>query len=198
MEKELTMIKSLLEHKTVISDIVGNLKLQNQICKVGVELINCFKNQNKVLLCGNGGSAADAQHIAAELSGRFMFDRAPLDAEALHVNTSYLTAVGNDYGYEHVFSRLVEARGKKGDVLIGLSTSGNSLNVNKALLRAKEKEMITIGFTGKSQNDMEKYSDFLISIPSSSTARIQEGHILVGHIICEMVENGLFGENNEI
>jgi len=148
----------------------------------------------KVLFCGNGGSAADAQHLAAELSGRFYFDRPPLDAEALHVNTSYLTAVANDYSYDEVFARLVKAKGKQGDVLIALSTSGNSPNVIKSLIAANERDIITIGLTGESGGKMKSYCRHLINVPSADTPRIQEMHMLLGHIICELVEAKLFSK----
>lgn len=154
--------------------------------------IETFRKNGKVLLCGNGGSAADAQHIAAELSGRFAFDRPPLYAEALHVNSSFVTAVANDYSYEETFARMVEAAGRKGDVLIGLSTSGNSPNVLKALARAREAGMSTIGMSGADGGKMKAYCDILIRIPSTDTARIQEAHILAGHIICGIVEHDIF------
>lgn len=160
---------------------------------LGKAIQNTYKKGGKVLFCGNGGSAADAQHLAAELSGRYYIDRKPLHAEALHVNTSYLTAAANDYSFGQVYSRLVEGQGKKGDVLIGLSTSGNSENVIKALEKAKMKGMITAGFTGNFNSPMEEYSDFMIKIPSQDTPRIQEGHILLGHILCEWVEEAMFG-----
>ena len=145
-----------------------------------------------MLFCGNGGSAADAQHIAAELSGRFYFDRAPLFAEALHVNTSYLTAVANDYSYDVVYERMVQSKGAEGDVLVGISTSGNSKNVVLAMKEAQRMGMVTIGFTGEAGGEMRNYSDILINIPSTDTPRIQECHILVGHIICELTEASLF------
>ena len=154
--------------------------------------INTFTNKGKVLFCGNGGSAADAQHLAAEFSGRFYYDRDPLDSEALHVNTSYLTAVANDYSYDEVYARLVKAKGAEGDVLIALSTSGNSSNILKAIEAAHQKGMITIGLTGQSGGKMKDLCDLLINIPSTDTPRIQESHILVGHIICELVESSLF------
>jgi D-sedoheptulose 7-phosphate isomerase len=155
--------------------------------------INAFRNRNKVLFCGNGGSAADAQHISAELSGRFYVDREPLYAEALHVNTSYLTAVANDYCYDEVFSRLVQAKGKKGDILIALSTSGNSANVINAIETARQLGMITVGLTGSSGGKMNGLSDHLIRVPSDNVARIQESHIMIGHILCEIIESTLFG-----
>ena len=151
-----------------------------------------FKNGNKVLFCGNGGSAADAQHLAAEFSGRFYIDRPALPAEALHCNTSYLTAVANDYSYDMIYARLLQGIGKKGDVLIGLSTSGNSANIMKAFEVAKEKGMINIGFTGTTGGAMKNLSDYLLNVPSTDTPRIQESHILLGHIICQLVEEKLY------
>lgn len=145
-----------------------------------------------IFFCGNGGSAADAQHLAAELSGRFYFDRPPLRAEALHCNTSYLTAVGNDYGYNHIFSRLLEGNGKKGDILIGLSTSGNSESIVQAFLSAKNKGIKTIALTGASGGKLKDISNILINVPSSDTPRIQESHILIGHILCEYIESAMF------
>ena len=151
-----------------------------------------FKNGNKILFCGNGGSAADAQHLAAEFSGRFYKDRDALPAEALHVNTSYMTAVANDYSFDVVYSRMLNGIGKKGDVLVGLSTSGNSVNVLKAIETAKEKDMTTIGFTGASGGKMKNECDILLNVPSTDTPRIQESHILLGHIICQLVEEQYF------
>lgn len=155
-------------------------------------IVAAFKNGNKVLFCGNGGSAADAQHLAAEFSGRFYTDRDALPAEALHCNSSYLTAVANDYSYDVIYSRLVKGIGNKGDVLVGLSTSGNSKNIIAAFETAKEKGMITIGFTGESGGKMKAISDYLINVPSNDTPRIQESHILLGHIICQLVEEKYF------
>lgn len=155
-------------------------------------ITSAFKNGNKVLFCGNGGSAADAQHLAAEFSGRFYIDRPALPAEALHCNTSYLTAVANDYSYDLIYARLLQGIGNKGDVLIGLSTSGNSKNIIKAFEVAKEKAMITIGFTGESGGAMKDVSDHLLNVPSSDTPRIQECHMLAGHIVCQLVEENLF------
>ena len=151
-----------------------------------------FKSGNKVLFCGNGGSAADAQHLAAEFSGRFYIDRPALPAEALHCNTSYLTAVANDYSYDLIYARLLQGIGNKGDVLIGLSTSGNSKNIIKAFEVAKEKGMITIGFTGATGGAMKNISDHLLNVPSADTPRIQECHMLIGHIICQLVEEKMF------
>jgi D-sedoheptulose 7-phosphate isomerase len=156
------------------------------------DIITCYKNGGKVLWCGNGGSAADAQHLAAELSGRFYYDRPPLFSEALHVNTSYVTAVANDYSYDVIYSRLIKAMGKKGDVLIGLSTSGNSANVLKALEEANNLGLITAAFTGETGGKMKSLPKYLINIPSSDTPRIQECHMILGHTICEMAEMNLF------
>ncbi len=155
-------------------------------------IVTAFKNGNKVLFCGNGGSAADAQHLAAELSGRFYTDRDALPAEALHCNSSYITAISNDYGFDVVYSRLVKGIGIKGDVLVGLSTSGNSKNIINAFEAAKEKEMITIAFTGEHGGKLKKLADYLINVPSSDTPRIQESHIMIGHIICQLTEEQYF------
>jgi D-sedoheptulose 7-phosphate isomerase len=162
--------------------------------KIAITIIyNALKNNNKILFCGNGGSAADAQHLAAELSGRFYFDRIPLAAEALHCNTSYLTAVANDFGYDEVFARIVTGSGNHGDVLVGLSTSGNSPNIVKAFEAAKQKKIFTIALTGATGGKMIEIADLLINVPSKDTPRIQEAHITIGHIICEQVEKLLFG-----
>lgn len=158
-----------------------------------VDLItSALKQDKKVLFCGNGGSAADAQHLAAELSGRFYKDRPALQAEALHCNTSYLTAVANDYSFEVIYARLVDGVGKEGDVLVGLSTSGNSPNIGKAFEVAKAKGMTTIGLTGESGGKMKPLSDLLINVPSNDTPRIQEAHMMIGHIVCQFVEEELF------
>ena len=174
--------------------------LQQEELSAGLEqcieiLVGCYRRGGKVLLCGNGGSAADAQHLAAELSGRFYMDRPPLNAEALHVNTSFLTAVGNDYGFEKVYERMVNAAGEKGDVLMAFSTSGKSPNILRALDAAQNKELVTIGFTGEYGGEMPGRCDILFSVPSVDTPRIQEVHILLGHIICEQVERILFGND---
>lgn len=164
----------------------------NTIENIVDDVVESLQNGGKILFCGNGGSAADAQHIAAELSGRFYTDRAPLYAEALHVNTSYLTAVANDYSYDVVYSRMVEGCGKKGDILFGISTSGNSKNVLNALLAANKKEMITVGMTGSTGGKMKEVCKYLLNVPSNDTPRIQESHILLGHIICQLVEEKMF------
>lgn len=151
-----------------------------------------LRNGGKIHFCGNGGSAADAQHLAAELSGRFYFDRPPLNAEALHCNTSYLTAVGNDYGYEHIFARLLRGTGKKGDVLVGISTSGNSRNILEAYKVCQEMGIEIISMTGSTGGKMKDYGGLLLNVPSNDTPRIQECHIMIGHIICELVESAMF------
>jgi D-sedoheptulose 7-phosphate isomerase len=186
-------IKSILQSSiTVKNSILQNEGLLSVIEQVVEKIAIAFKNGNKVLFCGNGGSAADAQHLAAEFSGRFYSDRDPLPSEALHCNTSYLTAVANDYGYDFVYSRMVKGMGKPGDVLIGMSTSGNSTNITNALQTAREIGMITVGFTGEGGGKMKTLSDYLINVPSSDTPRIQESHITIGHIICQLVEERLF------
>ncbi|MBQ5533306.1 MAG: SIS domain-containing protein, partial [Bacteroidales bacterium] len=154
-----------------------------------------LRQGGKIHFCGNGGSAADAQHLAAELSGRFYYDRPPLNAEALHCNTSYMTAVGNDYGYEWVFARLLRGTGHAGDVLVGLSTSGNSKNILKAYDVCKEMGIRIISITGETGGKMKEYSDILLNVPSTDTPRIQESHIMLGHILCEWVEADLFPRN---
>ncbi|MFT6716956.1 MAG: D-sedoheptulose 7-phosphate isomerase [Saprospiraceae bacterium] len=176
--------------------ILNDPKLLGEITNTGQLLIDLFKAGNKLMLCGNGGSAADAQHIAAELSGRFNFDRAPLDAEALHVNASFVTAVANDYNYEEVYKRMVQAKSKKGDALIAISTSGNSPNILAAVHKAKELGVLCIALTGKDGGELAKLCDHAIKIPSDETPRIQESHILIGHILCEMIENNLFENPN--
>jgi D-sedoheptulose 7-phosphate isomerase len=187
------MIKEAIEASIAVKQLIANdLGFQKKIGVVADVLIEALKNDKKVLFCGNGGSAADAQHLAAELSGRFYYDRDPLFAEALHVNTSYITAVANDYSYDDIYSRLIKAKGRKGDVLIGISTSGNSGNIIKALQQAKEQGMITVGFTGDSGGKMKNEVDHLLNVPSDSTPRIQESHILIGHIVCEIVEAKMF------
>jgi len=188
-------IQSIIDNAISIKKtILEDKHLQQTVQDVAEAIVNCYKNGGKVLFCGNGGSAADAQHLAAELSGRFYFDRPPLEAEALHVNTSYVTAVANDYSYNEIYSRYVNGVGKKGDVILGLSTSGNSKNVVKALETAKSKSMITVAFTGESGGEMKNIADFLLNVPSNDTPRIQENHIMLGHIICEIVEEKLFGK----
>ena len=189
MDKIKKIIKSSIDTKQSVLQNEGLLKTIAASVDV---IVNAFRNGNRVYFCGNGGSAADAQHLAAEFSGRFNTDRKALPAEALHCNTSYLTAVANDYSFDDIYSRLIDGIGEAGDVLIGLSTSGNSANIVKAFETAKKKEMITIGFTGKSGGNMKPLCDHLVNIPSADTPRIQESHIMVGHIICQLVEEKYF------
>jgi D-sedoheptulose 7-phosphate isomerase len=189
MEKIKNIIKASV-------DIKNNILLDDKILQTVKDcvyiLVTAFKSGNKVLFCGNGGSAADAQHLAAELSGRFYTDRDALPAEALHCNTSYITAIGNDYGFDEIYSRLIKGIAIEGDVLVGLSTSGNSKNILKAFEIAKEKGMITIAFTGDTGGKLKKTADHLINVPSNDTPRIQESHIMLGHIICQLVEEQYF------
>ncbi len=186
------VIESIKASIEVKQKLLTDSFLISEIRKVAVACTNAFSRGNKVLLCGNGGSAADAQHIAAEFSGRFYYDRPPLPAEALHVNTSFLTAVANDYSFGEVYARLVKGIGREGDILFAFSTSGNSENVIRALETARSMNMTTVGFSGESGGKMAGLCDFLINIPSADTPRIQESHIMVGHIICEIVESTLF------
>lgn len=193
MGSKITRIKEVIaESIRVKNEILQNPQMLAQCEQIAEQVAGAFRNDKKVLFCGNGGSAADAQHLAAEFSGRFYFDRDPLDAEALHVNTSYITAVGNDYSYDEIFSRVLKAKGRKGDFLFGISTSGNSKNVLKAFEVARQKGMIIVAMTGASGGKMKDNCDFLLNVPSSDTPRIQESHIMLGHIICELVEDALF------
>ena len=186
-------IKQLIKDSILTKErLLADQGLIDQISEAAQSCVVTFKNGGKVLLCGNGGSAADAQHIAAELSGRFNYDRDPLFAEALHVNPSFITAVANDYSFDAVYSRMVKAAGKNGDVLIGISTSGNSQNVVKAVEQANELGMKTICLTGEKGGKLADIGGNCIKVPSYNTARIQESHILIGHIICEIVEERLF------
>lgn len=166
--------------------------LLKTLCDVVDRAVSCYAGDGKLLFCGNGGSAADAQHIAAELSGRFYRDRPPLYAEALHVNTSYLTAVANDYDFATVYARMVQAAGREGDMLFALSTSGNSPNVVEAAKQAREQGMIVVGLTGSSGGELQHWVDFQLAVPTTDTPRIQECHILLGHILCELLELKLF------
>ena len=192
MDKTLLITQAIKSTIKTKEKILANKEILNIIDEVAQKIIKAFKNDKKVLLCGNGGSAADAQHIAAELSGKFYLDRNPLFAEALHTNSSFLTAVANDYSFNEVFGRAVKAMGRKGDVLIGISTSGNSLNIIKAIETANKLKMVTVGLTGDDGGKMKNLCKYLIKIPSQDTPRIQESHILIGHIICEIVEKNIF------
>jgi D-sedoheptulose 7-phosphate isomerase len=180
--------ESIAVKQTILTDEAFLQKIE----QAAQAFVTAFRAGGKVLFCGNGGSAADAQHLAAELSGRFYADRPPLYAEALHVNSSFVTAVANDYGYNEVFARMTEAAGKKGDVLVALSTSGNSPNILKAIEKAKKQGMVVVGFTGATGGKMAALCDILLNVPSTDTPRIQEAHILIGHILCEIVEKEIF------
>ena len=175
-----------------LQKVINDKGLILEIETITTKIIKAFKDGNKLLLCGNGGSASDAQHIAAELSGRFIKERKPLYAEALHVNSSYMTAVSNDYGFESTYSRMLEAIGEKGDVLIALSTSGNSENVVNAVKMANSLDMLSVGMSGGKGGKIKDLCQHNIIIPSSNTARIQEAHIIVGHIFCQIIEDKLF------
>ena len=194
MKKIKDIIQASIDVK---QDVLQNEALLQTVKDCVGIIVTAFKNGNKVLFCGNGGSAADAQHLAAEFSGRFYTDRDALPAEALHCNTSYITAVANDYSYDVIYSRLIKGIGKAGDVLVGLSTSGNSKNIINAFEVAKQKGMITIGFTGATGGNMISITDRLINVPSTDTPRIQESHILLGHIICQLVEEEYFKETSQ-
>lgn len=184
--------ESILQSISAKQSIVDNADFLARIKEAAQLIIDSLRADGKIHFCGNGGSAADAQHLAAELSGRFYYDRPPLNAEALHCNSSYLTAVGNDYGYEQVFARLLNGTGHKGDVLVGLSTSGNSKNIIKAYEVAHQKGIRIVSLTGETGGLMKAHSDVILNVPSTDTPRIQECHIMIGHIICELVESTLF------
>jgi D-sedoheptulose 7-phosphate isomerase len=191
----LQQIKKIIEGSIEVKQaLLNDQPLVTEIEKVVDAITNAFKNGNAVYFAGNGGSAADAQHLAAEFSGRFYKDRKALPSDALHCNSSYLTAVANDYSFDVIYARLLEGLAKPGDVLVGISTSGNSANIVKAFEMAKSIGVVTVGFTGATGGKMKPLSDFLIHIPSTTTPRIQESHILVGHIICELVEENIFGK----
>jgi len=189
MSKIQSIVQASIDTK---NRVLADETLLTTVAEVAAAMTEAFKAGKKVLFCGNGGSAADAQHLAAEFSGRFYYDRPPLYSEALHVNSSYVTAVGNDYSYDVIYSRMIEAMGKEGDVLVGISTSGNSPNVVKALEAANKLGMVTVGMTGETGGKMKEVSKFLINIPSKDTPRIQECHILLGHILCQLVEENVF------
>lgn len=183
---------SIQESINVKKNLLQNVDLLHRIEESIAICVNSLKAGGKIFFCGNGGSAADAQHLAAELSGRFYYDRQPLAAEALSCNTSFLTAVSNDYGFDFVYARLLQANGKQGDVLIGLSTSGNSENIIQAFQTANEMHITAIAFTGMDGGKLKNYADILLNVPSKDTPRIQESHILMGHIICEYIEKIIF------
>lgn len=185
--------KAIQNSISVKQQILQDAELLDRVALTVSQMVKTLKNGGKIHFCGNGGSAADAQHLAAELSGRFYFDREPLNAESLHCNTSYLTAVANDYGYDEVYARLLKGTAHNGDLLVALSTSGNSANILKTCKLASEMGVFVIGMTGASGGDLKKYSNILLNVPSSDTPRIQEAHIVLGHILCEHVEKEIFG-----
>ncbi len=194
----------LKAHMDTVEAMLESAETLGRIQKAGDMITSCIRGGGRLLLCGNGGSAADCQHIAAEFTGRFLRERKALAAESLTTNTSSLTAIGNDYGFDQIFSRQVEALGTKGDVLMGLSTSGLSANVVLAMHRAQELGIGTIGLTGDTTGGgggggdsagtrIEEVSDCLIAVPSAETPRIQEAHILISHLLCQYVDDALFG-----
>lgn len=187
-----TITRSISDSIAAKQAMLNNPELLQTIQQVADTMIAALRNGNRILWCGNGGSAADAQHLAAELSGRFYYDRPPLNSEALHCNTSYLTAVANDYGYELIYSRMIDGACRAGDVLVGISTSGNSKNILNAFRKAKELGVITVAMTGKTGGEMRQVADYLLNVPSMDTPRIQESHIMLGHIVCEIVEARMF------
>ena len=192
--KNKTLIKNLESSIQLKRNLLEDKHLMSIVSEVSEIMITCFKNNGKVLFCGNGGSAADAQHLSTELSGRYYFDRPPLFSEALSVNSSFITAIANDYSFEKTFARMTEAMGRPGDVLIGLSTSGNSANVVAALKTGQKIGMTTVGLTGQGGGKLKAVSNFHIEIPSTDTPRIQECHMLIGHTLCEIVEQQIFGK----
>lgn len=195
------MYKHLIESRISESIAVKHAVLLDETLLIGVEksvemILAGFSNSGKLLLCGNGGSAADAIHLAAEFSGRYYLDRKALNAEALNVNVAAITAVSNDYGFDWLFARMLESKAVEGDVLWVFSTSGNSPNVVNVAIKAREMNVKTIAFTGQDGGKLSNLCDVIIKVPSSDTPRIQEAHIMLGHIICELVENQLFGKEN--
>lgn len=177
---------------SVKQSILTDEYLLDTVRQIALDMVKTLQLGGRIYFCGNGGSAADAQHLAAEFSGRFYTDRQALPAEALHCNTSYLTAVANDYSYDVVYARLVQGIANEGDFLVGLSTSGNSANIVKAFETAREKQVKTVGFTGSNGGKMRPLSDYLLNVPSNDTPRIQEAHIMLGHIVCQLVEELYF------
>jgi len=192
MDKSAIILQNINDSIATKNKLLNDKKIATSIEDVANAIIECYQHDGKVLFCGNGGSAADAQHLAAELTGRYYYDRPPLYAEALHVNTSYLTAVANDYNYNEVYARLIKGIGRKGDILIGMSTSGNSQNVIGAIHAAKDKGIFTIGLTGSNGGKMNDLCDINIAVPSNDTPRIQECHMMIGHAFCQVVETSLF------
>lgn len=186
----------IAESISIKQAILADTALLDQLENITARCVATLQAGGQLLFCGNGGSAADAQHLAGEFSGRFYLDRDPLPAEALHVNTSFLTAVANDYDFASAYARSVAAKGRPGDILFAISTSGNSPNILQAAQMAKSKNMEVVGMTGASGGQLATLVDHLLNVPSTDTPRIQECHILLGHIICELVEKRIFGHLN--
>jgi D-sedoheptulose 7-phosphate isomerase len=184
--------KKIIEAQQIMQAMLTDEPLQAKLAQAAADCIQCLRGGGKILLAGNGGSAADAQHIAGEFVSRFAFDRPGLPAIALTTDTSILTAIGNDYGYEKLFARQVQAHGNKGDVFIGYSTSGKSPNVLLALEEACSRGLVCIGLTGNRGGPMGSLCDHLLEVPSSDTPKIQEGHLVLGHILCGLVESAMF------
>lgn len=182
--EELTNLLRLIHEDTNFLQLID---------KISDVIVQAYKNGNKTIFCGNGGSSAEAQHLAAELSGKFKLNRKPIAAEACHVNSSFVTAVSNDYDFTKVYARYVEGYGKKGDVLIGLSTSGTSPNIVEAFKMAQKMGITTVALSGKTGGKLAKISNYILKIPAVNVPRIQEVHLLIGHIICEKVEQQIFG-----
>lgn len=182
--------------RDVLAAMSADEELQRTVARVAAACVQALRAGGKVLFCGNGGSAADAQHLAGEFVSRFNFDRHPLGAVALTTDTSVLTAIGNDYGYERLFERQVLGVGRPGDVLVGISTSGRSPNILRALEAGRRIGLVTVGFTGNQREAIEQHADIVVRIPSRSTPKIQEGHIVVGHALCALVESMMFPEDD--
>lgn len=194
MNKSNSNIQQPIEESITVKQLILNDKdLLNRIEETVVLCVNSLKLGGKIWFAGNGGSAADAQHLAAELSGRFYLDRKSIPAEALHVNTSFMTAVANDYGFDKVYARLLQGCAHRGDVLVAISTSGNSANIVEAVAMAKSLGVHVVALTGEKGGKLRDCCDILLNVPSHDTPRIQESHILIGHIICENIEKELFG-----
>ncbi|MDZ7641588.1 MAG: D-sedoheptulose 7-phosphate isomerase [Desulfurivibrio sp.] len=187
----------ITETAQLLTAMAADTRLCDLLAAAARDCAACFNNGGKILLAGNGGSAADTQHLAGELVGRFAFDRPGLPAVALTTDTSVLTAVGNDYGFERLFARQVQALGRRGDVLIGYSTSGQSANILRALEEARAGGLVTIGLTGGKghHGPMAPLCDYLLATPTDDTPQIQEGHLVLGHILCGLIESEIFGEN---
>lgn len=190
-----SVAKKVTESAEVLQRIANDQSLLDTLIEISEVCIDALKSGKKILFMGNGGSAADSQHLAAELVSRFEFDRPGLPAIALTTDTSALTAIGNDYGFDRLFARQIEALGVEGDVLIGISTSGNSENINVGLKAAKEKGLVLVGWTGNKQGAINQLTDYLVEVPSANTAEIQVGHIVIGHTICGFIEKALFSES---